>query len=607
MKIAKLLGGVVLVLLALCAQAWGGEQAPVADVEVFKALLKSIDDGKGPGPIPQPSASGKITIEASQCLGITYELQRKDTAMLCLEGCPEHGANAWDVIQVDHSGHGSNYCSRASMKMINSYYGGSLSQDRITYAMLIENTGSNKRDLPPEYHLWHKHNSGNEALPWALGFAWGDWSRFTRVGVRPTYAQIKAWINAGRPVQTFVPGHSTVIDGWWEDGGVDRVHLLDPWCVWDGNESHAGMGWRDYNGAYMNTIVEADVCPTLAQVTSPRSDEATVAADSDADGIVDFDEIVRFGTNHLSGDTDGDGVPDKKEIRSYIFDDAGNHNLIERIGDIWVCKTKVDHGPCGYVYNPEATGVPWANLPGGWVCPSCGNAKAGFEQTLGPCLPYTPWDLNWGILDLVNANADCDGDGLRKEVDPDNDNDGALDGEEDKNGNGIYEPGLGETDPFDRNSYRFDNPYVLRASQDLMAASDIVVKKNMYVHGDLYCNGSKAVVRTKDYGRRMVFVDGSAESYHFDRGQSRLHNGAVIIHLDPVFLQTVVIGARYPPLIRLMPTADCEGLYVSRWAATHFTVKESGRGKSNATFNWEVAAKRAGHARRRLEAFEAGE
>jgi len=45
--------------------------------------------------------------------------------------------------------------------------------------------------------------------------------------------------------------------------------------------------------------------------------------------------------------------------------------------------------------------------------------------------------------------ADADGDGLYKEVDPDNDGGGSLDGCEDTNRNGCYEPWLGETSNFD--------------------------------------------------------------------------------------------------------------------------------------------------------------
>ena len=34
---------------------------------------------------------------------------------------------------------------------------------------------------------------------------------------------------------------------------------------------------------------------------------------------------------------------------------------------------------CGYVYDEEAEGVPFASLPDGWVCPMCGAVKDAFE------------------------------------------------------------------------------------------------------------------------------------------------------------------------------------------------------------------------------------
>jgi hypothetical protein len=63
-------------------------------------------------------------------------------------------------------------------------------------------------------------------------------------------------------------------------------------------------------------------------------------------------------------------------------------------------------------------------------------------------------DIREYVFDAQNLYskkyADLDGDGRRKEKDPDNDNDDALDGCEDSNQNGTYEPALGETNNFDR-------------------------------------------------------------------------------------------------------------------------------------------------------------
>jgi rubredoxin len=35
---------------------------------------------------------------------------------------------------------------------------------------------------------------------------------------------------------------------------------------------------------------------------------------------------------------------------------------------------------CGYVYDEEAEGVKFEDLPGDWVCPLCGAGKDQFEE-----------------------------------------------------------------------------------------------------------------------------------------------------------------------------------------------------------------------------------
>ena len=57
--------------------------------------------------------------------------------------------------------------------------------------------------------------------------------------------------------------------------------------------------------------------------------------DSDNDGITDFDEIYRFGTNPNLADSDTDGVNDKDEIYSYTIMEKSLYNLIgAHIGDL---------------------------------------------------------------------------------------------------------------------------------------------------------------------------------------------------------------------------------------------------------------------------------
>jgi len=311
---------------------------------------------------------------AFKTLGITWQLQHKDTNMLCLDGDAETGSEAWDAPHTRRGTHGNNYCVRASMSMMASYYGGRLSQDRISYE--IFKGGEPEGDLG--------HNRGVSAPPDPTETNILSWALGVNVPVqagKPTFQQIKTWIDANRPIMARIPGHMRVIDGYFEFtlGPIQWqfIHLLDPWdrAKWvnyaDDNIAHVWVGPAGAGGA-----------PNV------RSDEnvdgdgiADTRDDSDGDGICDFDERNRFSgggrsLNPNDADSDDDLVPDKLDMREYLFTNAG-----------------------AYSRRP----------------------------------------------------ADVDKDGHRKELDPDNDDDrdkGSMDGCEDGNHNGKFEPALGETDNF---------------------------------------------------------------------------------------------------------------------------------------------------------------
>jgi len=134
---------------------------------------------------------------------------------------------------------------------------------------------------------------------------------------------------------------------------------------------------------------------------------------------------------------------------------------------------------------------------------------------------------------------------------------------------------------------------------------NLLAKANVQVNGNLTVTGTKsAVVKTQEGVVRAVYSDESAEVYLFDRGRGRLVDGEATISLDPVFLQTVTVSERYPLWVQVTPTASCNGIFVQQTGAAGFTVEELFQGRSNATFNWEIGAKRKGFEDRRLEKVE---
>ncbi len=263
-------------------------------------------------------------------LGVTPKLQHKDTRMLCLAGDPETGQGRWDSahesdgdwtvgngVPVRANDHDNTYCTRAAISMIVAYHGGNLSQDRISY--YAYSAGAPKNELGHGIGLWPNeqstHGSGKNVFDWAMN---GNAVASSRG--KPTFDQVKGWIDAQRPLLVVENNdkHSVVLDGYQELAILKLAHRVDPWT--------SSSGWVLWDSW---SITEYHVPPTAV---TPRFDEdedhdgiADTIDDSDGDGISDFDERYRFHTDPAKSDTDGDGVPDKLDLREYVFDNNGNY------------------------------------------------------------------------------------------------------------------------------------------------------------------------------------------------------------------------------------------------------------------------------------------
>ncbi len=343
---------------------------------------------------PGVAAAGGDLAAVQKTLGIVWQVQHKDTPSLDVSDANNKtGDGAWDVVHpADHrvSNHDNHYCQVASMAMINSYYGGDISQDRLSYYAIREYPDS-KRGLDPdhactfpadcrpglEWDFWAGHNKGFEGIAWSLGYAWNDWSQIETYGYNPPtstipFNDIKVWIDNGRPLMVTIPGHAMVVDG-YRTSPSDQVHLLNPWT------DASWVPYTDNRIQRINWVGVFRAKGTAGAPPAPRSDEASITTDSDGDGVTDFDEVRRFHTNPLVADSDKDWVLDKQDILDTVYLKNGTY--------VW-----------------------------------------------------------------SDARRDTDNDGKFKEVDWDNDNDGTPDGCEDVNIDGEYDLGAGETDNFSASS-----------------------------------------------------------------------------------------------------------------------------------------------------------
>lgn len=375
-----------------------------AGIHYFE-ISATDDDADRPNDQASNSYTDSFEVHKILELGVIHQVQRKDTYLLSVgwgtSGEAYSGQLAWDRPHPTTLNHSTGsvlddfYCARASVSMIVSYFGGALSQDRISYYYFEERPDAGndlpEGDLGEGSGMW-----GQYVLGWALNGA-----SITPHTGKPPFSDVKQWIDANRPIYisyVYDDGgiekrHAMVIDGYNTYG--KKVHILDPWEI-------AGTGldkvWLPYNlfeTAY-GTLEDAWI-PAACAVG--RNDEPTVWADSDGDGVYDFDEVNRFHTDPDRVDTDSDGISDKQEIISYTF------------------------------------------------------------------LPNQNYDSD------DQRKPDLDSDDLRAELDEDSDGGGVHDGSEDKNGNGFYEPTLGETDPL--KSSDDPNTVHLESAQDNNASVNL--------------------------------------------------------------------------------------------------------------------------------------
>ncbi len=113
--------------------------------------------------------------------------------------------------------------------------------------------------------------------------------------------------------------------------------------------------------------------------------------------------------------------------------------------------------------------------------------------------------------------------------------------------------------------------------------------------------GSKsAVVRTNSYGPRAIYTIESPEIWIEEFGSAQFVNGEARIELDPQYLETVTIDEKHPLKVFVQLTDEANPVIVTK-GDTYFIVRESLGGKSSATFDYRLVAKRKGYEDTRLE------
>lgn len=301
------------------AVVWIGREAQVAErgspaTGVWDRLRREI----GLVPVVHAAASHQAPAVAGvlrKTLPVPLILQQKDTRLLSLEAKTETGSQPWDAPW--RPAPAGPFCSRASVAMVTAFFGGKLSQDRITYEAFKDFRAG------PIFDLFVNNGFGDRDIKKSLTYALGAEPelRFNETLTAQEYFDLhKAEIDAGYPVVATTKVHAFVVVGYGEDergkyltindpaiGQYDWLVLLAPGVV-DADE------WGPANTEqYMSTSF---VMPRVARGVS---DEPEIHQDSDGDGVMDFDEVQRFQTDPRAKDSDDDGIDDKQDIRAWVY------------------------------------------------------------------------------------------------------------------------------------------------------------------------------------------------------------------------------------------------------------------------------------------------
>lgn len=306
---------------------------------------------------------------AERHLNVTPLAARKDTRLLDVAWGEMAVAREWDKPHWNHPHYDEEEwyrCWAVGAQMLNRYYGGDLTQDELklnfktTFALKSLNDLAANKILGAFLH-YNRGGMADSLLTSVVLWALGNDVKLVREDSLPTEDEVRTWIGAGIPLYVWTEGHVMLLDAY-------RISLSGRMDVRVLNTDNDGTAeWRVLKSSALKGFIAATVSGDV------RKSDVRIHTDSDGDGLMDYDEIERFGTDPDNPDSDGDGIGDKTEIFSYTVRDT----VTDKDSSTW---------------------------------------KIGLTQ-----LTY----------------ADIDGDGLRAELDFDSDGGGKADGEEDKNKNGL--------------------------------------------------------------------------------------------------------------------------------------------------------------------------
>lgn len=121
----------------------------------------------------------------------------------------------------------------------------------------------------------------------------------------------------------------------------------------------------------------------------------------------------------------------------------------------------------------------------------------------------------------------------------------------------------------------------------------VVINGPLVVNGSLNVTGApkNAAVKIGDNHYVGLHAEESTGAWFSDYGSAQLVDGKALVAIDEIYRKTVTINAEYPAQVFIQLNGETNGVYVVKHD-TYFEVIENRDGRSNASFDWRVVAKR---------------
>jgi len=256
--------------------------------------------------------------------GLKEELDtpQKDTSMICLECDQDRGWHAWDR---PHEGsaiclHEIGHAGTAIARDMNIYYGQLLrrflTQDEINFEIFHTPAAG------PEGELGHgKVVDLGKALEVALAPKLVLPYYLNPHQSHIIWDNVKYLIDRQIPfvgqltLKTGVALGTVILVGYYDDLPDPKMRRIVAMSPFSGDSKFI-FSINDLPATPPIVYVPADP-PDFSK--PPQGGDPQVDADTDGDGLCDFDEEMRFPTERTKPDSDGDGIPDKTEVWSYKF------------------------------------------------------------------------------------------------------------------------------------------------------------------------------------------------------------------------------------------------------------------------------------------------